>query len=192
MNFQQPLIIIFASFITFAIAGGCAENQINDSATTQAKSKGKIKFVCNKTYDEASQEYVYSTFAWNPQRKRSIILWKREDFSGNNFPPKTRCEKVSPRFQQAYDNGSLNYFTQGIMNGQPVICTANEVGGDCDQLLITLKHQDNAQQTLEQLSDIFLGYASGSLVQSAGEVAYSDDNRMYIKVDIESFMSKSQ
>lgn len=192
MNVKPTLAIIFASLIASAIAVGCAENQVNKGTTTPAKSKRKVQFVCNKTYDEASQEYVYSTVAWHPENKKSIIVWKREDFSGNNFPPQKRCEKVSPRFQKAYDHGSLNYITQGIMNRQPVICTANRVGDNCNILLITLKHQDNAQQTLEQLSDILLGYASGAIVQSSGEIAYSDDNRMYIKVDIEDFLSNSQ
>ena len=192
MNVKLPLAIISTILIASVIALGCAENQIKNGTKTQAKSKRKIQFVCNKTYDEATQEYVYSTVAWHPENKKSIIVWKREDFSGNDFPPQKRCQKVSPRFQKAYDHGSLNYITQGIMNRQPVICTANRVGDDCDTLLITLKHQDNAQQTLEQLSDILLGYASAAIVQSSGEIAYSDDNRMYIRVDIEDFLSESQ
>ena len=192
MNFRFPLTIKFVSLILITIAVGCADKQINNSATTETQSKRQIQFVCSKTYDQENQKYVYSTVAWNPQRKRSIIVWKREDFSGNGFTPQKRCEEVSPRFQEAYDKGNLNYFTQGKMNGQPVICTANRVGDNCNTLLITLKHQDNAQQTLEQLSDIFLGYASGAIVQSSGEISYSEDNRMYIKVDIEDFLNKSE
>ncbi len=192
MNFRIPLTVKFIVFLIIAIAFGCAETEIKDAATTKTQSQKKIQFVCSKTYDEATQKYVYSTIAWNPQTKRPIIVWKREDFSGNGFTSQKRCEEVSPRFQEAYDNGSLNYFTHGTMNGQPVICTANLVGDSCITLLITLKHQDNAQQTLEQLSDIFLGYASGAIVQSSGEIAYSDDNRMYIKVDIEEFLNKSE
>ena len=192
MNFQLPLTIKFVSLILTAIATGCAEKQISDSVTTPTQSAKKIQFVCSKTYDEANQKYVYSTVAWNPERKRPIIHWKREDFSGQGFTPQKRCEEVSPRFQEAYDKGNLNYFTQGTMNGQPVICTANRVGDNCNTLLITLKHQDNAQQTLEQLSDIVLGYASGAISQSSGEISYSDDNRMFIKVDIEEFLSKPE
>ncbi len=192
MNVKPPLAIIFASLIASAIAVGCAGNQVNNGKTTQEKFKQKIQFICNKTYDEASKEYVYSTIAWNPNNKKPIIVWKREDFSGNDFPPQKRCEKVSPRFQKAYDHGSLNYITQGIMNRQPVICTASTVGDTCQTLLITLKHQDNAEQTLEQLSDILLGYTSSALEQSSGEIAYSDDNRIYIKVDIEDFLSQPE
>lgn len=192
MNVKLPLAIISTILIASVLAVGCAETEVNDFATIKTQSQRKIQFVCSKTYDEDSQDYVYSPIAWNPQQKRPIIVWKREDFSGNSFTPQKRCEEVSPRFQEAYDQGNLNYFTQGTMNGQPVICTANLVGEDCNTLLITLKHQDNAQKTLEQLSDIFLGYASGAIVPSSGEITYSDDNRMYIKVDIEEFLNKSK
>ncbi len=192
MNFKLLLVIIFTSLISVATLAGCAGNQVNIDTKTQAKSKWKIQFICNKIYDENSKDYVYSTIAWNFENKKPIIVWKREDFSGNGYPPQKRCREVSPRFQKAYNNKSLKYITHGKMNRQPVICTANQVGEDCDTLLITLKHEDNAQQTLEQLSDILLGYASSALEQSSGEIAYSDDNRIYIKVDIEDFLSKSQ
>lgn len=194
MNCRLSLTIKFVSLtITImAIAVGCAKTSTIDSAAPTPKSDNKIRFVCSKTYDEATKDYIYSTIAWNPQHKRPIIHWQREDFSGNGFTPQKRCEVVSPRFQEAYNKGNLNYFTQGTMNGQPVICTANLIGDSCNTLLITLKHEDNAQQTLEQLSDLFLGYASGAISQSSGEIAYSDDNRMFIKVDIEEFLSKSE
>ncbi len=191
MNLQLPSTIKFIGLILTAIAVSCGEKQVNDSASTTTQSKGKIQFVCNKTYDEKSQEYVYSTIAWNPEQKRPIIVWMREDFSGNGFTPQKRCEEVSPRFQQAYDNNNLNYLTHGVMNQQPVICTATRVGGECKTLLITLKHEDNAEQTLEQLSDIFLGYASAALEQSSGDINYSEDNRPYVEVSIEDFLMPS-
>ena len=112
-----------------------------------------------------------------------------DDHSGNGFSPQKRCEEVSPRFQAAYDNGSLKYITNGMMNGQPVICTARLVGDDCETLLITLRHQVNIKQTLHQLSDILLGYTDAPLELSSGEQVYFDDDRIYIKVDIEEFLN---
>ena len=192
MNFQLPLTKRILSLIIMAIAVGCAKTETIDSAAPTPKTNNRIRFVCSKTYNKSTQKYIYSTVALNSERKRAIINWEREDFSGNGFPPQKRCEEVSPRFQKAYDQGNLNYFTEGKINGQPTICTGNHVGDKCNTLLITLKHQDNAQQTLEQLSDIFLGYATGAISQSSGEIAYSDDNRMFIKVDIEEFLSKPE
>jgi len=58
------------------------------------------------------------------------------------YSAKTRCEQVSPRFQEAYDKGTLNYMTNGTWKGQngkdkPVICAASVLGGDCETLLFT-------------------------------------------------------
>ena len=168
---------------------GCVNQQIKSSPTkSPEKPRSTVQFICQKTYDNNSDTYVYSTVVWNPEHKKPIVIWKREDFSGNNYPPEIRCEEVSPRFQQAYDSGSFRYITHGEMNGQPVICTASAVGGDCQKLLITLKHEDNAEQTLEQLSDILLGYASSALEQSSGHISYSEDNKLYIEVDLEDFL----
>ncbi len=194
MNLRLPLAFKLIISIVTAIATGCGEKQIkqiNNSGTTTSESESRIKFVCNKAYDGESQEYLYSTIARNPERKRPIINWKREDFSGNGFTPQKRCEEVSPRFQKAHDNGSLTYLTHGVMNQQPVICTATQVGGECNTLLITLKHEDNAERTLEQLSNIFLGYASAALEQSSGDINYSEDNRPYVEVNIEEFLNQS-
>lgn len=189
---NPKLSVVFISTVIIAVSiFGCASKQVDSSSPViQNKSTRKVQFVCNKTYDENSQTYVYSTVAWNPANKKPIVVWKRQDFSGNDFPPETRCQKVSPRFQQAYDSGSFKYITHGEMNGQPVICTSSAVGEDCQSLLITLKHEDNAERTLEQLSDILLGYASAALEQSSGDISYSEDNKLYVEVDIEDFLNK--
>ncbi len=183
--------VIISMVVIAASSFGCASKQVNSSSTaTREESTRKVQFICNKIYDESSQTYVYSTVAWNPENKKPIVVWKRQDFSGNDYPPETRCQEVSPRFQQAYDNGSFKYITHGEMNDQPVICTASAVGDDCQTLLITLKHEDNAERTLEQLSDILLGYASSALEQSSGDISYSEDNKLYVEVDMEDFLNK--
>lgn len=176
---------------------GCANNNLTSLETqktveqnTPNTPKQDIQFTCDRRYDQASSQYAYNTLAWNEKAKKPIIVWKQEDFSGNGYPPKVRCEEVSPRFQEAYENGSLKYMTHGEMNGQPVVCTASKVGNDCDTLLITLKHQDNAEQTLEQLSNILLGYASAPLQQSSGDITYDQENRPYVEVNIEDFLNK--
>ncbi|WP_019503362.1 COP23 domain-containing protein [Pleurocapsa sp. PCC 7319] len=183
-------LIISAIAIT-TVSFGCVNKQVkSSSATSQEKPRKTVQFICSKTYDKNSDQYVYSTVAWNPANKKPIVVWKRQDFSGNNYPPQARCEEVSPRFQQAYDSGSFKYITHGEMNEQPVICTSSAVGGDCQTLLITLKHEDNAERTLEQLSDILLGYASSALEQSSGGISYSEDNKLYVEVDVEDFLSQ--
>jgi hypothetical protein len=189
-------VIILSVFNTLIY--GCANNSLTNSKTPSTVEQNtpnipnqKAQFACDRLYDQASSEYVYSTLAWNEKAKKPIVVWKQEDFSGNGYPPQVRCEEVSPRFQEAYDLGSFKYMTHGTMNRQPVVCTAAKVGGDCEALLITLKHQDDAEQTLEQLSNILLGYASGPLQQSSGKITY-DQNKPYVELDIEDFLSKPE
>jgi hypothetical protein len=189
---------ILTTFIILSVLNtlvyGCTNNNRTSSKTQTIKqntSNQNIQFTCDRSYDQASSQYAYNTLAWNEKSKKPIIVWKQEDFSGNGYPPKVRCEEVSPRFQEAYEQGSFKYMTHGEMNGQPVVCTASKVGNDCDALLITLKHQDNAEKTLTQLSDILLGYAaSGPLQQSSGDITYDQENRPYVEVNIEEFLNK--
>ena len=74
------------------------------------------------------------------------------------------------------------------MNGQSVICTSDRMGGECQTLLLTILPKDDPLQTLEQLSDIFLGYASSPLQQSSAEPIQEVGDRIYVKVDVEEFL----
>ncbi len=185
MKLQRSISFIIATLL--AVFGNIVLGELVHSTL---RAEEKVQFVCSQSYDNISGTYVPSTLAWNPNNKKPIVIWKSEDHSGNGFPPQKRCEEISPRFQAAYDNGSLKYITSGIMNGQPVICTARLVGDDCATLLITLRHQDNAKRTLHQLSDILLGYTDAPLEQSSGDLVYYEDDRIYIEVDIEEFLSQ--
>ena len=149
-----------------------------------------IYFTCNQSFDRTTKNYIFTTSAWNSQYKKPIIIWKKENFSNAGFDPQKRCEMVSSRFQEAYENSSLKFLTHGTMNGQSVICTSRNVGGNCDTLLLTLLHQDDALAVLEQLSDILLGYANAPLEQSSEESVYEVGERIYVKVNIESFLSQ--
>jgi hypothetical protein len=153
-------------------------------------SLGNIKFGCGQSYDRDSKQYVYTTFAWNSEQKKPIIIWNEETFSDSGFDPQKRCETVSPKFQQAYANDSLNFLTHGTINKQSVICTSRQVGGECQTLLFTLLPEDDPLQTLEQLSDIFLGYASSPLQQSSEEQIQEVGNRVYVKVDLQKFFNQ--
>lgn len=194
VNLTIVVIILNLNVLVY----GCTNNNLTSLKTskttveqsTTSTPNQNIQFTCDRSYDQATSQYAYNTLAWNEKSKKSIIVWKQEDFSGNGYPPKVRCEEVSPRFQEAYEQGSFQYMTHGEMNGQPVVCTASKVGNDCDTLLITLKHQDNAEKTLTQLSDTLLGYASGPLQQSSGDITYDQENKPYVEVNIEDFLNK--
>ena len=179
----RSLFLLLISLIALPVVRSTkAQAQFN-------KQLGDIQFACSQSYDRESEQYLFTTFAWNSQNKKPIIIWNNETFSDSGFDPQTRCEKVSPRFQEAYADRTLNFLTHGTMNGQSVICTSSQAGGECQTLLLTLLPEDDPVQTLEQLSDVFLGYASSPLQQSSEDPVQEVGDRVYVEVDIEEFLA---
>ncbi|MEB3232719.1 MAG: COP23 domain-containing protein [Leptolyngbyaceae bacterium] len=119
-----------------------------------------VNFFCGS---DGSNPVTYATTA---RGNVPIVRWRTQYFSGAGYTPQQRCSEVSGRFQTYYNNGTLNYITTGIMNGQPVVCTSSTNGGGCDGLIFTLRPTDNASQVVQQLFDIRAG-AAGPINQSA-------------------------
>ncbi|MGK7903217.1 MAG: COP23 domain-containing protein [Hormoscilla sp.] len=149
-----------------------------------------VEFRCLKGYHQEKKEYVPTTFAWTQRGKSPVIRWVRDDFKAAGYDPRTRCEEVSPRFQEAYRNGSLKYLTNGEMHEQPVICSTREEGGDCETLLFTLLHKDDGKATLEDLEAVLDGRKSGGPMEQEGGGLKLDDEtgQLYLKVDIDEFL----
>ncbi|MGK7877246.1 MAG: COP23 domain-containing protein [Xenococcaceae cyanobacterium] len=125
---------------------------------------------------------VPTTFASTSRGNVPVIRWVSSYFSSSGYTPERRCQEVSTRFQNYYNNGRLNYITTGIMNGQPVVCVTSSNGGSCSDLLFTLKQGQNASRTLQKLFDIRVG-AAGPLYEgsnSSNASVYIDMNN-YLK-----------
>ena len=183
MKIKFLLAFLSTALLTFSNIATEAEAQSNNSL-------GDIQFACGQSYNRNDRQYMFTTFAWNSQNKKPIVTWTNETFSDAGFDPQKRCETVSPRFQEAYTNQTLKFLTHGTMNGQSVICTSSQVGGDCQTLLLTLLPENDPLQTLEQLSDVFLGYASSPLQQSSDDPVQEVGDRIYVEVDIEEFLKR--
>jgi hypothetical protein len=80
-----------------------------------------------------------------------VIRWVSDHFSDSGYTPQTRCEMVSARFQDYNQQGILKFITTGTMNRMPVVCVAEQEGGNCAGLLFTLKKGTNPNQTLRNL-----------------------------------------
>ncbi len=167
-----------------AIAAGCADTQPppNQPQSQPTKTDEKVTFRCKEGFDSASQKKLPTTYARNERGKIAVVRWETTYFK--DYTPQQRCEEVSPRFQTAYENGSLQYLTNGTMNGEPVICTARSDGGDCDTLIMTLRRNDDPKPILAQLNDTFQG-------RSTGPIRHSSNKAIYIKVDIEEFLKNA-
>jgi len=164
-------------------AAGFAYAFTSGFTSTEVKaSEEEVRFICGNSFDNENGERYPTTFVWTSRGKTAVVRWKTDFFKGSGFDPKSRCEEVSPRFQEAYNNGSLNLMTNGTMNAQPVICTARETGGDCDTLLMTLRPEDDSLAILNQLKEVFNGRASGPVSHS------SATPQVYIEVDVDEFL----
>jgi hypothetical protein len=113
----------------------------------------------------------------------AIIRWERD--WGGEYTPGVRCQKVSAKFQQANEDGVLNYLTAGIQNGQKVICGVRRYGDPCDsdggRTLLTLRREEEPNEVVRAL--LGLAYrASGPIVQSEdGAPQYYYDMNLFLR-----------
>ena len=122
--------------------------------TLKANTQEELTFICasgrqnNKIYPT-----TYAIKSLQIEDKKPLIYWQYPWFSNRQMTPRERCEIVSRRFQEAYNNESLRFITNSKINGQPVICTTKNLGGDCITVLLTLRKSDDSIQILRQLKD---------------------------------------
>ncbi len=102
------------------------------------------------------------------------IRWVSNAFSGAGYDPLTRCREVSSRLETYRSNKQLKYITVGMMNRQPVVCTASQVNGRCEGLIFTLKRGQDAVRTLNNLLAWREGQAATPSLRESGEVPYID------------------
>lgn len=143
---------------------------------------GEVKFICADSYDSESNASLPTTFAWTNRGKIAVVRWQTENFADAGFSPQQRCDAVSPRFQEAYENNSIGLITNGTMDNQPVICTSDAPGGDCNTLLMTLRPEDDSLKVLNNLKQVLNGEQLGPVKHNA------DTPQLYYQVDIDNFL----
>ncbi|RMF28083.1 MAG: hypothetical protein D6756_00850, partial [Cyanobacteria bacterium J083] len=151
----RQFITVLGGFTT--IIAGFATVGIN---SVQA---APVKFECRE-YDG-----LPTTVAYNNGKETQIIRWYSEYFGDSGYDSLTRCRAVTKRFQSAYNKGTLDYITAGIVNGYPVVCTTT-AGGSCDynNVLFTLKKGTNAAKTLQRLFNV-RDLGAAPLYESSGK-----------------------
>lgn len=167
------------------LAVGCTRNITprRESSIPTVESEEKVQFRCLMGYDLDLDKKVPTTYAWRKRGKSAVVRWVRNDFEGAGYDPDKRCREASPRFHEAYENGSFKYLTNGKMNEQPVICTARSAGGNCDTLLFTLLPTDDGLKILKELQLVLRGtFAQAPLRQNTKK------DQVYIQVDMEKFL----
>jgi Circadian oscillating protein COP23 len=149
------------------------------SAIPPTTAQSQVQFTCNQSYELQSDRRFPTTFAWTSRGKVAVIRWVKDL---GDHSPQDRCKNVSPRFQQAYDNGTLNLITNSKVKGEPVICTAKEYGAACEIVLMTLRPEENSLRILNDLKNILDGHQVGPIKHSSGIP------QIYYQIDIEEFL----
>jgi len=174
------------SLVTTVLASAIAVFGISyfQSNGTQAQeSPQDVEFICADGYDQKTGERLPTTYAWTERGKIAVVRWSTDFFEEVGWSPQQRCEEVSPRFDEAYHNGTLAYLTNGKMNGETVICTSESKQGGCADLLITLRPEDNSLAIVEKLANVLQGRTAGPIRQRSNA-----EPQAYYDIDMETFL----
>ena len=154
------------------------------TSTVTAQSSSEVSFICREGHDAQTGKGQYTTYAWTPEGKRAIIRWVKAWHNSGTWTPQTRCETVSKKFQEAYNNGSLQYIANGWQNNQPVICTARQKGGECVTTLMTLRAEDDPIAVTKDVVELLNGRGTGVIRHSSSDMKI----QQYYEIDFQKFL----
>ena len=157
-------------------------------STNSEPQSHQVTFYCRQILDKASGEQIPATVAWVPERKGHVrfIGWKSEYFNKGGWTPQERCDQVTQKFQESYNQGRLNYLSYGKLNGYPVICGLTNQGETCNSSnqLFTIKSGSDPELVLLRLTDIAEGKSAEPLLQSSGEQMYLAVQEFFKKIPL--------
>lgn len=170
MKLQSAIALLTASALALSVSA------CNSSSSTSQK----VTFSCG------IKKGIPTTVAQTSQSEIPLIRWVSDFGSEVGYTPEKRCEEVSQRFQQYYNQGILNFVTTGRENNQNIICVSSKDGGACQGLLFTLKPSDNPSLVIGQMFEVS-SKASGAIDQSSS----SDSPPPPIYIDINKLLKPS-
>lgn len=198
INFSQTIrgdklmrINYLISGLVFGVFGlivaACQKTPVQTQANSQADFnaapiQANVRFSCSQGTDPTSQQTLPTIYALINDSKKAIIRWESDRFNSSGWQKDKRCQEVASRLEKSYNNQTLNIITNGTMNGQPVICTAASAGGDCQDLLITLKPEDDGVNIVKQLGEVLNGQPVVADAKSSDETG-----QIYMQLNIEQF-----
>ncbi len=82
--------------------------------------------------------------------ERDFLTWNSSYFVGSGYSDSERCLQVTGRLNTLLGNGK-RYLTYGTINNLPVICTSDVEGGECSDLVYTLKSYQDPETVLNEI-----------------------------------------
>lgn len=132
---------------------------------------GETKFICG------NWQGIPATMAETAKGKVPIITWVSDYFDTSGFNSRKRCQIVSQKFQQYYNEGTLKYLTTGRKQGNNIVCVAKVENGACSGQLFTLKPGSNPGETLKQLMSIRSQASGVKPINESSDRVYIDFDR---------------
>ncbi|MGL5195490.1 MAG: COP23 domain-containing protein [Chroococcales cyanobacterium] len=127
-------------------------------------------------------EGIPATIARTPNGEMPMVIWDENAIKDPEINAQQQCEEVSTRFQTYYDNGTLNYITSGVMNGQLVACVAPGENAPCSGMLFPLSGGSNPRGMLQRMFRIRVTSA-GVIPETVHGVIPETVHRLYISFD---------
>lgn len=152
-----------------AIAIALSSMTVNSQPSYALPVPGESGFWCSTSSGVPITVYQNRQGAIEPW-----IEWASDYFSGSGYDPITRCQLVSQRLEIYRRNRQLKYITVGQMNGQNVICTANQLNGVCQNLIYTLRRDQDPIGSLYNLLAWRQGQVGVPSTEESSKIPYID------------------
>ena len=134
----------------------------------------RVSFYCGEISDEETGESIPATVAYVPQRQANVAIIGWNSWHLAAWNPQRRCDLVSPKFQTFYENGRLNYLSNGENAGYPIICALLDQQEQCsgENQLFQVRPGSKPEDVVLGLKAILEGKSSEVIYQSSGKHFY--------------------
>jgi hypothetical protein len=154
-------------YVAVMLAGCSIASQVT------AQQQPTVKFYCGQSFDPNSNKILPTTLVATSAKKEPVAFIKWKSTAFGKHTPQNRCDIVSPKLQQAWENKQLNYLIAGTSKrtGQGIICGASDRYAKCNEssMLFTLANGADARDVIERINGIRVGQSSDPIVQNSGE-----------------------
>jgi hypothetical protein len=131
-----------------------------------AQAPRKFTFKCQ------SSQGVYKTVLVNAVsgKRTDFIVWNSGGLG--NYPDNVRCALVTDRLQRLSSLGQLEYFVNGIVNDENVICGVASKKEGCFEhnLVYTLHAGVDPMKKVEKLTGVAIGLVRSPMFETGGRV----------------------
>lgn len=165
----SAVVLSLVSIPCFTQSGN-AEIEVKEASNVNHPTD-QVTFYCGTISEQATGEKVPTTLAYVPQRKASVpvVAWISNHVAA--WSPEKRCNTVSEKFQTFYNDGRLNYLTNGESDNYPIICALLDKQEQCsgENQLFQIKAGSDPEDVIAGLNGILRGNVKDTVIYQNAE-----------------------